>query len=159
MAKETDLTVREGASVQFVADQKAKGKEGKQPVFFSVDSEMRLTSLVSESVVIRFDQAGTRTVTARYTDDKGKAVEQTLLVEVLPRIELGAIAAHFDGVAAARQDKQDRDERCPNPRKRRADGCEAVRCGSSWPGLHDNPPGVGVWCVRLVRGGVDMLQL
>ncbi len=93
MAKETGLTVREGASVQFVADQKAKGKKGKQPVDYFVDSEMSLTSLVSESVMIRFDQAGTRTVVARYTDDKGKAVEQTLLVEVLPRIELGAIAA------------------------------------------------------------------
>ena len=92
MAKDDAITVRVGDSLLLVVDSKAKKKAAELSVDIRGPSWVRDKAQVGEVFKQAFLEAGDWLLKASYRDDKGKSVEESLLVRVLAPLDVPAIA-------------------------------------------------------------------
>ena len=92
MAKDDAITVRVGDSLLIAVDSKAKKKAAESLAEIEGPSWVRNRVQVGEVFKQAFLEAGDWELKASYRDDKGKSVEESLLVRVLAPLDVPAFA-------------------------------------------------------------------
>ncbi len=90
--KKTDaITIRQGDALRLVVDEKAKGRDGDTLANLRIGDLLSYSVAVNAPQIHRFDSVGSWEVRGQYTDDKGKAKEERLVVTVVGGFDTASI--------------------------------------------------------------------